>query len=161
MVQDLTAHLNLLTKAQILDGLGLAETTPGPLILITQFVGHVAAQQAGHMGLWGALIALWMIFVPSFVLVFSLGSYLPYLSGHPFLGGGVKAIPAAVIGLIAALGFWFGQSVLFPEGLGLDGQAALLLALAAILLLCGRLNLPLTLLICAAGGLLCVLIPLW
>ncbi len=140
-----------ISKAQMMDGLGLAETTPGPLILVLQFVGFLAAYQSG--GLWagiaGSLITLWVTFAPSFILIFGFAPMMDRLRQNQKLQGALSAITAAVVGVITALALSFALHVLFDvardQPLGpfqpllpvwgtLDIKAALL-ALAAILLL--------------------------
>jgi chromate transporter len=135
-----------------MDGLGLAETTPGPLILVNQFVGFMAAHQAGglSLGLIGALIALWMTFIPSFLFIFAGAPFIDRLTHMPRLSGALAAITAAVVGVIANLSLWFALHVLFasvpelslgplhllwPEPLSLRPVPALIAAFAAVALL--------------------------
>jgi chromate transporter len=124
MAQDVVQTKGWLTLPQMMDGLGLAETTPGPLILVNEFVGFMAAHQQGGwaMGLAGAAIALWMTFVPSFLFIFAGAPFIERLTHLPRLSGALAAITAAVVGVIANLSLWFALHVLFasvPEiGLG-------------------------------------------
>lgn len=124
MAQDVVQTKGWLTLPQMMDGLGLAETTPGPLILVNEFVGFMAAHQTGGwaMGLAGAAIALWMTFVPSFLFIFAGAPFIERLTHMPRLSGALAAITAAVVGVIANLSLWFALHVLFasvPEiGLG-------------------------------------------
>jgi chromate transporter len=124
MAQDVVQAKGWLTLKQMIDGLGLAETTPGPLILVNEFVGFMAAHQTGGwvLGLAGAAIALWMTFVPCFLFIFAGAPFIERLTHMPRLSGALAAITAAVVGVIANLSLWFALHVLFasvPEfGLG-------------------------------------------
>lgn len=124
MAQDVVQAKGWLTLPQMMDGLGLAETTPGPLILVNEFVGFMAAHQTGGwaMGLAGAAIALWMTFIPCFLFIFAGAPFIERLTHMPRLSGALAAITAAVVGVIANLSLWFALHVLFasvPEfGLG-------------------------------------------
>jgi chromate transporter len=124
MAQDVVQDKGWLTLPQMMDGLGLAETTPGPLILVNEFVGFMAAHQVGGwtLGLAGAAIALWMTFIPSFLFIFAGAPFIDRLTHMPRLSGALAAITAAVVGVIANLSLWFALHVLFanlPEvGLG-------------------------------------------
>jgi chromate transporter len=115
MAQDVVQDKGWLTLPQMMDGLGLAETTPGPLILVNEFVGYMAGHQAGGwaMGLAGALVALWVTFVPSFLFIFAGAPFIDRLTHMPRLSGALTAITAAVVGVIANLSLWFALHVLF------------------------------------------------
>ena len=115
MAQDVVQHKNWLTLPQMIDGLGLAETTPGPLILVTEFVGYMAAYKQGGvwLGVAGALISLWMTFIPCFLWIFAGAPWIARLTAAPRLSGALQAITAAVVGVIANLSLWFGLHVLF------------------------------------------------
>jgi chromate transporter len=117
MGQDVAGHYGWLTAGEMMDGLGLAETTPGPLILVTQFVGFLAAFKAGGwtLGLLGALVALWATFVPCFLWIFAGAPYIGWLNGQPKLRGALAGITAAVVGVILNLAVWFGLHVLFGK----------------------------------------------
>lgn len=117
MAQDVVQTKGWLTLPQMMDGLGLAETTPGPLILVNEFVGFMAAHQTGGwaMGLAGAAIALWMTFVPSFLFIFAGAPFIERLIHLPRLSGALAAITAAVVGVIANLSLWFALHVLFAS----------------------------------------------
>lgn len=158
MAQEVVDGKGWLTLAQMMDGLGLAETTPGPLILVNQFVGFMAAHQAGGwaLGLAGAAVALWMTFVPSFLFIFAGSPFIDRLTHMPRLSGALAAVTAAVVGVIANLSLWFALHVLFatvpevvlgPLSVALPDPASLrllpagLAVLAAVLLL--RLHWPL------------------
>jgi chromate transporter len=115
MAQEVVEDKGWLTLRQMMDGLGLAETTPGPLILVNQFVGYMAAHQEGgwSLGLAGAVIALWMTFVPSFLFIFAGSPFIDRLTHMPRLSGALAAIIAAVVGVIANLSLWFALHLLF------------------------------------------------
>jgi chromate transporter len=117
MAQEVVEEKGWLTLPQMMDGLGLAETTPGPLILVNEFVGFMAAHQAGGwpLGLAGAVIALWMTFIPSFLFIFTGAPFNDRLTHMPRLSGALAAITAAVVGVIANLSLWFALNVLFGE----------------------------------------------
>jgi chromate transporter len=117
MAQEVVDDKGWLTLTQMMDGLGLAETTPGPLILVNQFVGFMAAHQAGSLafGLAGAAVALWMTFVPSFLFIFAGAPFIDRLTHMPRLSGALAAITAAVVGVIANLSLWFALHVLFAS----------------------------------------------
>jgi chromate transporter len=141
-----------LRPREMLDGLGLAETTPGPLIMVTQFVGFLGAfREPGGLnpfiaGTLGGLLTTWVTFVPCFLWIFLGAPFVETIRGNRALGGALAAITAAVVGVILNLAVWFGLHVLFGEvhriegfGMSLDipvlatvDPAALLLTLAAI-----------------------------
>ncbi len=106
-----------LSPEQMIDGLGLAETTPGPLVLVNQFVGFVAGWQAEGGGvpvaLAAALMATWMTFAPSFLWIFAGAPYAEGLRRNAKASAALAAITAAVLGVIANLAFWFAVHVLF------------------------------------------------
>ena len=101
----------------MVDALGLAETTPGPLILVTQFVGFLAGFKQGGLllGLAAAVVALWATFVPCFLWIFAGAPYIEWISNQPRLKGALQAITAAVVGVILNLSIWFALHVLFLE----------------------------------------------
>jgi chromate transporter len=115
MAQEVVEDKGWLTTAQMMDGLGLAETTPGPLILVNEFVGFMAAHQLGGwtLGLAGAAVALWMTFIPSFLFIFTGAPFIDRLTHMPRLSGALAAITAAVVGVIGNLSLWFALHVLF------------------------------------------------
>jgi len=110
-----------LAPGEMLDGLGLAETTPGPLIMVTQFVGFLgAARQPGGLdsmlaGTLGGLLATWVIFVPSFLWIFVGAPFSERLRGNRALSAALTAITAAVVGVILNLALWFALHTLFGE----------------------------------------------
>jgi chromate transporter len=110
-----------LAPGEMLDGLGLAETTPGPLILVTQFVGflgafrHAAGLDPMLAGMLGALVTTWFTFVPCFLWIFLGAPYVEALRGRPMLNAALSAITAAVVGVILNLAVWFALHVLFSD----------------------------------------------
>ena len=169
MAQAAVETQGWLSADQMIDALGLAETTPGPLILVTQFVGFLAGLPGG----WGAafaggLVALHATFAPCFLWIFAGAPYLDWIASRPRLRGSLAAVTAAVVGVILNLSLWFGMHVLFsrvetvalgplspavPEPASLDPAALALAVLAGLLLLGLRLPLPATLVACALAGL--------
>lgn len=170
MAQQAVEVHGWLSAGEMVDGLGLAETTPGPLILVTEFVGFFAGyRRAGGFagGLAAAAITLWVTFAPSFLMIFVSAPYIERLRSVPRLGSALSAITAAVVGVILNLTIWFGLHVLFSSvqtrslGMWVDPMsvnvaAVILLILAAFLLLRLHLGIVLTLVTCAASGLLLV-----
>ena len=117
MAQDVVGRHEWLTAGEMMDGLGLAETTPGPLILVTEFVAFLAAFDRGGLllGVVGAGVALWATFVPCFLWIFACGPHIEWISAQPRLRGALAAITAAVVGVILNLSVWFALHVLFAE----------------------------------------------
>ncbi len=153
-----------LTPAQMIDGLGLAETTPGPLILVNEFVGFLAGHNAGGFALAGAAIALWCTFAPSFVWIFAGAPFAERLQHNPRAAGALAAITAAVLGVIAKLALFFAAHALFARQLNIGPTALpdltsgiwwmIALALAAgVALIRFKANLLLVLVACALAGL--------
>ncbi|KDA00251.1 putative chromate ion transporter [Hyphomonas polymorpha PS728] len=163
-----------LTAPQMIDGLGLAETTPGPLVLVNQFVGFMAGWQTEGGGLWlaaaAALMASWCTFAPSFVWIFAGAPFSEGLRRSRAAAGILQAITAAVFGIIAKVAAVFGMAVLFrgaintplPWGSHLslpdltqpDLLAMVIAAGAAIALIRYKVNIVLVVLGCALAGLL-------
>ncbi len=155
MVQEVVGQYGWLTTGQMMDALGLAETTPGPLILVTQFVGFMVGAQAGGwgMGLAAALVTLWVTFAPCFLWIFAGAPYVDWIATRPRLTGALHAITAAVVGVIANLSVWFALNVWFasvernaaglwvPDIATLSLPALALSALAAALLIWRKLDL--------------------
>ncbi len=144
MAQQAVENFGWLSAPQMIDGLGLAETTPGPLILVTEFVGYMAGYRYAG-GMWGgiaaALITLWMTFTPCFLWIMAGAPYIERLHNMPRLSGALAAVTAAVVGVILNLTVWFALHVLFatltrtqfglvPEFASLD-PTSLVLALVA------------------------------
>ncbi len=130
MAQEVVQQHGWITTQQMMDGLGLAETTPGPLILVTQFVAMLAGGTAGGWGLALAAgaMALWVTFVPCFLWIFAGAPYVEAISGRPRLAGALGAISAAVCGVILNLSLWFALHVFFGSLSAVEfGPATLLL----------------------------------
>ena len=157
MAQEAVNSQGWLTAGQMMDGLGLAETTPGPLILVTEFVGFMAGFSIGGvtLGILSAFMTLWVTFVPCFLWIFAGAPYIELIASRPSLAGALSGITAAVVGVILNLSLWFSLHVLFtdvgridygflgiwtPELNSFDGRAALLVILAGILLFCFKQN---------------------
>lgn len=174
MTQTIVQDFGWLTTEEMMDGLGLAETTPGPLILVTEFVGFLAGYREGGLmlGLLAALITLWVTFVPCFLWIFAGAPYVDRLLHMPRLSGALQSITAAVVGVILNLSLWFSAHVLFgrigtidlgpftliaPELASLDLLAAGIAAVAAILLLWLRVGIGRTLLVGAIMGMFSLL----
>lgn len=110
-----------LRPGEMLDGLGLAETTPGPLILVVQFVGFLGAfRHPGTLspvvaGIAGAVVTVWVTFVPCFLWIFLGAPYIETLRGSRPLRAALSMITAAVVGVILNLSVWFGLHVVFRE----------------------------------------------
>ena len=169
MAQAAVERQGWLSAPEMIDGLGLAETTPGPLILVTEFVGYLAGAR-GLGGLWGgfigAAVTLWMTFAPCFLWIFAGAPYIEAIGKRPRLAGALAAITAAVVGVVLNLSVWFGLHVLFgtvermdgwfrpwlPDWAGLDVFALALSVLAAVALLRFHLGMVKTLALCAAIG---------
>ena len=138
--QAAVTQFGWITAAQAVDGLGLAESTPGPLIMVLQFVGFMAGWQAPAASLSPAasavlcaLLTTWATFLPSLTLVLVGAPYIERLRNVRALSAALAAILAAVTGVILHLGLTFGRSVLFPHGLaGGPAVSSLLLCVAAL-----------------------------
>ena len=150
MAQQSVEHFGWLNAGEMADGLGLAETTPGPLIMVTQFVGFLAAwRDPGVLspmtaGLLGAGLTTWVTFAPCFLWIFACAPWMDRLERVPALQAALAAITAAVVGVIANLALWFAVHVLFarpeegllglPDLTSLDWRAGVIGAVAALLL---------------------------
>lgn len=169
-----------LAPGEMIDGLGLAETTPGPLILVLQFVGFLAAFRnaggldAGLAGALGAFLTLWVTFAPCFLWIFLGAPYVERLRGNRSIAAALSAITAAVVGVIMNLALWFALHVLFGEVrpfefLGgspdlpvlstLDWRAGVLAAAAMIALLRFKAGMIPVLAGCAVAGLALAELP--
>jgi chromate transporter len=121
MAQQAVSHYHWLKPGEMLVGLGLAETTPGPLISVVQFVGFLgAARNAGRLdsmvaGTLGGLIAMWTTFVPSFLWIFLGGPYVEALIDNKRLNAALSAVTAAVVGVILNLALWLALYTLFAQ----------------------------------------------
>lgn len=162
-----------LQPGEMLDGLGMAETTPGPLIMVVQFVGFMGAfRNAGDLnpivaGTLASLLVTWVTFVPCFLWIFLGAPYVESMRGNKMLSSALSAITAAVVGVILNLAVWFGVHTLFaemntnriagiemdlPEWKSIDPAAAGIAVIAAILLFRFRWGMITTLLMCAGLG---------
>ena len=154
MAQQVVETNGWLTAPEMVDALGLAETTPGPLILVTQFVGFLAAFREAapftplSAGLLGAALTTWVTFVPAMLWIFAGAPFIEQLRGNRQLAGALAAITAAVVGVILNLSVWFALHVLFGkvtemhlgplrwyafDPLALDIRAAVLAVIAGVL----------------------------
>jgi chromate transporter len=131
VAQQAVDHYHWLRPGEMLDGLGLAETTPGPLIMVTQFVGFLAAyRHPGALPPWlagmlGGLITTWVTFAPCFLWVFAGAPFVESLRGNKALTGALAAITAAVVGVILNLALWFAVHTWFAGGTPNVGAIAL------------------------------------
>jgi chromate transporter len=121
VAQQAVDHYHWVTPGQMLDGLGMAETTPGPLIMVTQFVGFLAAwREPGTMSplvaaTLGGLLTTWVTFTPCFLWIFFGAPFVEALRANKELGAALGAITAAIVGVILNLAVWFGLHVLFAR----------------------------------------------
>jgi len=115
--QDVVTQFGWLSTSEMMDGLGLAETTPGPLILVTEFVGFIAGFREGGLllGMTAALVTLWVTFIPCFLWIFAGAPYIEWLCEQSRLRMALSAITAAVVGVILNLSIWFALHVFFKE----------------------------------------------
>lgn len=172
-------HYAWLKPGEMLDGLALAETTPGPLVLVLSYVGFLAGfRESGALdpligGLLGGLIAAWATFIPSFIWIFAGAPYVERLRGNHLLSAALSAITAAVVGVILNLAVWFALHVVFsqvkpvdlaqfgpltlsvpqPVWPSLDWQALVIAVIAAVLIFRFHLGIGKTLLAAGALGL--------
>lgn len=172
-------HYAWLKPGEMLDGLALAETTPGPLVLVLSYVGFLAGfRESGALdpligGLLGGLIAAWATFIPSFIWIFAGAPYVERLRGNRLLSAALSAITAAVVGVILNLAVWFALHVVFtrvepvdlaqlgpltlsvpqPVWSSLDWQALVIAVIAAVLIFRFHLGIGKTLLAAGALGL--------
>lgn len=173
MAQEVAANYGWLTPGEMLDGLGLAETTPGPLILVTEFVGYIAAHRYGEgppvlMGVLGAVVTLWVTFVPCFLWIFAGAPYVERISADRRLASALAAVTAAVVGVVLNLTVWFGVHVLFakvaakqagplhllmPDPASMSVSSLLLTMLAVVLLFGLHRGIVTTLAVCGGLGL--------
>lgn len=126
VAQQALFHYGWLKPGQMMDGLGLAETTPGPLIMVLQFVGfmggwnHPQGMSPLVAATAGALLTTWVTFTPCFLWIFLGGPYIERLRGNVKLTTALSAITAAVVGVVLNLAVWFSMNSLFPKGWTLD-----------------------------------------
>jgi chromate transporter len=170
MAQEAVQAKGWLSAEAMMDGLGLAETTPGPLILVTEFVGYLAgfAQGGWPLAVAAAAMTLWVTFAPCFLWIFAGAPWLDRITARPRLKGALSAITAAVVGVILNLTVWFGLHVFFgtvtdrslgpvtlpvPDPATLDWRPVVLAVLAGGLLLRLHRGLFQTLAVSAVAGL--------
>ena len=147
VAQQAVENYGWLAPGEMLDGLGMAETTPGPLIMVLQFVGFMGAfRDSGTLspltaGVLGGLLATWVTFVPCFLFIFLGAPFIETLRGNQALHGALSAITAAVVGVILNLAIWFAIHTVFREtwpvrsfGLSFDAPVAASVDLWALLL---------------------------
>ncbi len=148
MTQTVVDQYQWISTGQMIDALGLAETTPGPLILVTQFVAMLTGQINGGVSLAFAAgaVALWATFVPCFLWIFLAAPYLDKLATRPRLSAALHGITAAVVGVILNLSVWFALNVLFgaltqyswgPVSIPLPGWDSLNLTAVALTIAAG------------------------
>ena len=172
MGQEVVTSLGWISAGEMMDGLGLAETTPGPLILVTQFVAFLAGtNQTGglSLGFAAGTVALWATFVPCFLWIFAGAPYIEWISHQPRLAGALSAISAAVVGVILNLSIWFALHVFFgavtrneagvltlwtPDLATFDWRVAAIALVSGYLALVRHMNIVAVLAIAAALGLL-------
>jgi chromate transporter len=173
VAQEAVQTYQWLAPGEMLDGLGMAETTPGPLIMVVQFVGFMGAfRNPGAFdpmtaGVIGSVIVAWVTFVPCFIWIFLGAPYIERLRGVRALGDALSAVTAAVVGVILNLALWFGVHVLFgdvrqvnagplrftfPDPATLDPVSALLTIAASVALFRLRWGLIPTLALCTLAG---------
>lgn len=140
VAQQAVDHYNWLKPGEMLDGLGMAETTPGPLIMVTQFVGFMGAYRApGSLSpllaaTLGGLLTTWVTFVPCFLWIFLGAPFIESLRSNKALSAALSAITAAIVGVIMNLAVWFALHVLFSQtypihGFGISFDAPVLSSL--------------------------------
>jgi chromate transporter len=172
MAQQAVETHGWLNAGEMLDGLGLAETTPGPLILVTEFVGFLGAFRNGGeaqlaYGLLGAAVTLWATFAPCFLWIFVGAPYVERLGSNVKLAGALRGVTASVVGVILNLSLWFALHVLFeevaserygplklwaPDRASFHPEAAALAILSAVLLLGLRFGILTTLVIASVAA---------
>ena len=170
MAQEAVGGFGWLAAGEMADGLGLAETTPGPLIMVTQFVGFLAAFRDAApfsplvAGVLGAALTTWVTFAPCFLWIFACAPWMDRLERMPALQAALAAITAAVVGVIANLAAWFALHVLFarvlpsglPELASFDWRAGVIAVLSALLVFRFQWNIIAVLGSAALAGLLLV-----
>ncbi|MEK6676425.1 MAG: chromate transporter, partial [Planctomycetota bacterium] len=131
VAQQAVERYGWLSAPQMLDGLGLAESTPGPLIMVVQFVGFLGGwNHPGDLSPFaaatlGALMTTWVTFIPCFLWIFLGAPYIESLRGRTHLSAALSCITAAVVGVVLNLAVWFGLQLLFPPEHGFNLFAAL------------------------------------
>ena len=132
VAQQTVGYYGWLAPGEMLDGLGMAEATPGPLILITQFVGFLGAyRNPGTLdpllaGVTGACITTWVTFAPCFLWIFLGAPYIESLRNNRSLASALSGVTAAVVGVLLNLAIWFGLQVMFAQTADMSGSGALM-----------------------------------
>jgi chromate transporter len=152
MAQQAVETYGWLRPGEMLDGLGMAETTPGPLIMVLQFVGFMGAfRDSGGLnpmiaGTFGGILATWVTFTPCFLWIFLGAPYIETLRGNKALSAALATITAAVVGVVLNLAVWFALHVLFAQltelrwfGLRLDVPALASVNVPSLILTLGAL----------------------
>jgi chromate transporter len=173
VAQGAVEQYGWLTPGEMLDGLGMAETTPGPLIMVLQFVGFMAAyRNPGNLppllaATMGGLLATWVTFIPCFLWIFLGAPFVEVLRGNKALNGAMSAITAAVVGVVLNLAIWFAIHSLFratipirafplsfdaPNFASVDPWALALSVAAAIAIFRFKVGMIPTLAACCAAG---------
>ena len=166
VAQMAVEHYGWLGQRQMMAGLGLAETTPGPLIMVLQFVGFVAAwQHAGDLppllaATLGAAITTWVTFLPCFLFVFLGAPHVEGLRERPGLASALTAITAAVVGVILNLAIVFSIHALWPEGGRFDAFVAVVAVVALLAMERFKLGVIPVLAACAVVGVAAKLLPI-
>lgn len=156
--QQAVEHYAWLTAPQMLDGLGLAETTPGPLIMVVQFVGFLGGwTHPGALAPWlsatlGAIMTTWTTFVPCFLWILLGAPYLERMRGHVRMAAALAAVTAAVVGVVLNLAVWFGLHTFLPNGT-LDVFAVVVASAAFAGLQWFKVSVVWAVLVCGALGL--------
>ncbi len=143
-----------LTAEQMVQGLGLAESTPGPLIMVTEYVGFIGAyNDPGPFapllyGTLGALITTYATFLPCFLFIFLLAPYIERLANNRSISAVLVGVTAAVVGVIANLAVYFATQVLFPDGVSFQGLDVFALVVAVVsFVVLQRLKVPIYLMV--------------
>jgi chromate transporter len=173
VAQQAVENYGWLMPGEMLDGLGMAETTPGPLIMVVQFVGFMGAyRHPGDLdplmaGILGSLMTTWVTFVPCFYWIFLGAPYIERLRGNRLLAASLTSITAAVVGVILNLAVWFAIHVIFgvvherriggirllvPDWSTIDVAAAALACLALALTFYWKRGIAVTMVTCAGLG---------
>jgi len=164
VAQQALFHYGWLKPGQMMDGLGLAETTPGPLIMVLQFVGFMGAWQHPEglspvlAATLGALLTTWTTFTPCFLWIFVGGPHIEQLRGNEKLSSALSTITAAIVGVILNLAVWFALHVFFPSTGVIDWFAIALCAAAFVAMLRYKIDIiP----VIVASGLLGLIYKFW
>jgi chromate transporter len=138
-ITDVAVFNEWLSAQQMLIGLGLAESTPGPLIMVTQYAGFLAAWNLPggldplNAGIIGALLTTYVTFLPCFFFIFAGAPFIETMAGNQRLQAALTGVTAAVVGVVLNLAVWFGQKVILPNG-GIDIFAVVSAVLSFFLL---------------------------